>query len=346
MSAYRVPHRRGPAAALFGSMAAMLLAVAPLGLHAQSQPAVQVGVSVRPDTVTVGDPFLITVRVKVPTTAKVVWPAITDSTATIAPRSPIVRRDGPSDVSGREEFAEYQVAAWDTGQLAADWPDVLVVVGADTVPVSLADAGVYVRSVLSADTAQQLPQPPKPPFGRVLPWWQKWWPALLLLAALAWLAWARWRRGRASTVAAPVALPLGPYDRAMAAFDRVDRLALSEAGEPGRASLLAMEILRQYLADRVPATSQSHTSAELLSAVASDGRVPHGALREVVLRTDAVKFAKRPVTSNDAQAISFQARAIVKELEDAEHASTAAEAAASTPEHPTDAPPPTMAGVG
>ncbi len=305
------------------ALALLLVAGAPpfttgLGAQAVSPPAVQAGVSVRPDTVTVGDPFTIAVRVRVPRDARVVWPSIADSTADIAPRAPMVRRDVDVADSGRgafrDELAEFVVAAWDTGQLATDWPPVLVVVGNDTVPVRLADARVYVRSVLSADTAEHVPRPAKPPFPQTAPWWERWWPALLLLAALAALAWWR-RRRRQAPMTAAMPSPLGPYEHALHAFERLERLALTDAGEPGRAVTLSLDILRGYLVSRQPRVSLAQTSAELLAVVGEDARVPVPELVHLLVAADAVKYARRALDATDAHTLLRDARRLVEEIE-------------------------------
>lgn len=304
----------------YGALALLWLTLSAGALQAQSaaaRPAVQAGVVVRPDTVTVGDPFTVTARVRVPRDARVEWPQVNDTAATIAPRAPMTRRDGVSDSTMREEIAEYQVAAWDTGQLATEWPAALVIVGDDTVPVRLADARVYVRSVLSADTAEHVPRPAKPPFVQVVPWWERWWPALLALAALAVLLWWRLRR-RAPVVATASAPILGAYERAMAAFDRLERLALSDAGEHGRAVTLAVDIVRSYLLSRNPRTSLAHTSAELLASVADDVRVPVPSLVSLLVGVDAVKYAQRPLDAAEARVLVADARALVQHVEQRE----------------------------
>lgn len=282
---------------------------------AAAQASVQAGIVVRPDTVTVGDPFTIVVRVRMPSQARVVWPTLDDTTAAISLRAPMVRRDGPSDVSGREEFAEFEVAAWDTGQVSTGWPAALVIIDDDTVPVALSDVGLVVRSVLSADTLQHVPKPAKPAFERDLAWWERWWPALLLLAALAVLAYVLWRRKQRPAARIADTPRLSAYEHAMHAFDRLDRLALTDAGEYGRATTLAMDVLRGYLSARLPATTRAQTSAELLAVVGDDTRVPLPRLIQLLVVSDAVKFARRRLTATETRAITSEARAVVDGIE-------------------------------
>ncbi len=279
---------------------------------------VQAGVEMSKDTVTVGDPFSMTVRLRVPPDATVIWPVLSDSSAKIAPRAPMSRRDGPSNVAFREELAEFVVSAWDTGRVNTGWEPILVVIGNDTVTVALANNGVYVRSVLSADTAEHVPRPAKPVFAQELPWWQRWWIAALVLLALATLAYVLWRRRRQPARLLATGPRLGAFEHAMHAFDRLDRLALTDAGEHGRASVLALDILRGYLSARIPVTSRAQTSAELLAVVGDDTRVPLARLIQLLVAVDAVKFARRSLTATDARHLTAEARAVVESVEEVE----------------------------
>jgi len=303
-------------------LAALLLPVREGGTQPPPvRPTVQAEVVVRPDTVAVGDPFTVTARVRVPLGARVEWPQASDTAATIALRAPMTRRDGASDSIMREEIAVYEVAAWDTGPLATEWPAALVILGNDTVPVRLADARVYVQSVLSADTTEHVPRPARPPFAQVVPWWRRWWPALLALAALALLVgWRSRRRAPVEVVAAPV---LDAYERAMAAFDRLERLALSDAGEHGRAVTLAVDIVRSYLLIRSPRASLAHTSAELLASISDDPRVPVPSLVSLLVGVDAVKYARQPLDAEEARTLVADARALIQQVEQREPAGVA-----------------------
>jgi hypothetical protein len=300
-------------------------AVPPLQGDVPAASAVRAGVVVRPDTVTIGDPFTVVVAVEVPAGARIEWPSLDDSAASVGLRTPV--RVQPLDGPRPGERAEYELAAWQLGTLAVGLPDVRVVLpdgGLVRVPVA---ASVTVRSVLPGDTTLHVPKPAKALFPRDVPWWRRWWPALAVLAALAALAGLARRRRRRRPDARAVEGP-DPYARALHEFARLERLALPDAGERGRYVALAVDVLRLYLAARLPAAALSRTRAELLAAVDGDPRVPHQALAELLDEADQVKFARRALGADEARGLVALARRVVELVERAEAARVAAEAAA------------------
>ena len=84
---------------------------------AEAQPptiAVQMGFSVEPDTVTVGDPFRLTVRIHAPRGASIEFPAGPDSGAAVEALDPRQERQS-SDTTALDVTAAWRLAAWDTG---------------------------------------------------------------------------------------------------------------------------------------------------------------------------------------------------------------------------------------
>lgn len=173
---------------------------------------------------------------------------------------------------------------------------------------------MVVRSVLPGDTSLHVPKPARPPFPRVVPWWERWWPALAVLVALTalWWTWRRWRARPRPRVVAPA---LDPLQRAHHDFDRLQRLELLSAGERGRGVALAVEIVRVYLAARVDAAPLPLTTDELLAALEADAPVPYDRLRSLLVDADVIKFAGRVVSSERAAAMLAEARALVDEVE-------------------------------
>jgi hypothetical protein len=287
---------------------------------------VKAGFLVRPDTVEVGDPFTLIVTVVVPVGARIDWPTLDDTTAMVVSREPTKVTQESMRAGGRTERAEYALAAWNVGALPIGLNDAVVRYGSTTLNVPLTDASVFVRSVLPGDSSMHKPKPPRDLFPRVVPWWQRWWPALLLLAALAVLWWL-YRRRRTRTGATTHAA-LDPYARAVHDFERLDRLALADAGERGRYVALAIDVVRTYLARRSSLAVLSLTSAELIGAIDDDARIPRDRLTSLMADGDGIKFARRVVSGARARELAAEARAVVEHIETAERARRAAEAAA------------------
>lgn len=348
----RRPHgavRTGPPRALAPALALCALLLASPSSHARAQavssaalPApegsgVRAGFLVRPDTVEVGDPFTLIVTVVVPEGARVEWPTMSDSTAMVVRRAPTKITTETQRAGGRTERATYALAAWNVGTLPIAVGNVIIRYGANTLTVPVTNASVFVRSVLSGDSSMYRPKPPRDLFPRVVPWWQRWWPVLVLLAVLGVLWWLRQHR-RPPAGARSDALR-DPYARALHDFERLDRLALADAGERGRYVALAIDVLRSYLAQRQPLVLLSMTSSELVSAMAHDSRVPHDRLLSLVTTGDEVKFARHGLSVARAHALVAEARAVVDVVEAAERenvrvrlaADEAARATSTTP---------------
>jgi hypothetical protein len=98
-------------------------------------------------------------------------------------------------------------------------------------------------------------------------------------------------------------------------FARVERMGLLEAGERGRFVALMVEVLRDYMALRLPGALPSLTSTELVRFLRSRSDLPVPRLATVLTEADLVKFARRPVTAERAREIGHEARAIVSQVE-------------------------------
>ena len=289
--------------------------------RAQGAPlsGVQLGASTKPDSVSVGDPLEVRVRVRAPAGATIVFPEGPDSSAqveAIATRAIV----GQPGVGGTDQTAVYRLVAWDVGEVPAKLGDVIVRLGGVERRIPLGDVMIKVHSVLPADTTLRVPKPPRPPFDVLIPWWRRWLPwilaALALGGLLGWWWWRRRRRG----VGAGAVDALGFAERE---FSRIEALGLVEAGERGRHVALMVEVLRDYLALRVPEARASLTSSELLAALRGVRVVPLPRLAPVLEEADMVKFARRLVTAERARDVGREARAIARDVESAIVASAA-----------------------
>ena len=163
-----------------------------------------------------------------------------------------------------------------------------------------------------------MPKPLRPPFPRVVPWWELWWPAAAVVAALAALWWL-WRV-RQRRVIPEIRKSLGPFEQALADFERLERQGFETIGERGRAVALASDVLRTYLAARISHASLARTSDEVLGIVANDSRVPRERIARLFAHADRIKFAKERVAVDDVQAYYADARAMVESIEAADRA--------------------------
>ena len=274
--------------------------------------SVQLGVSTRPESVTVGDPLELRVRVRAPARATIAFPDGPDSSAqvqAIASRAIV----GAADASGTDRTAVYRLVAWDVGEVPAKLGDVVVALDGVERRIPLGDVIVKVHSVLPADTTLRVPKPPRPPFDVTIPWWRRWlWWILAALALIALLGWWVWHRRHRRRPDASTADALAFAERE---FSRIEALGLVEAGERGRHVALMVEVLRDYLALRLPEARASLTSSELLAALERVRAVPVARLATVLHEADLIKFARRVVTAERARELGREARAIAREID-------------------------------
>ena len=302
----------------------LLATAAPSALLAQRAPriAVQAGVTLERDSVTVGDVVQLLVRVRAPRGATINFPAAVDSLGPVQSLEPPTVRDGSDTLDATDRIATYRLAAWDVGTLPIRLGDVVVQTDDDERRVLLTLPSLIVRSVLPADSAQRVPKPARPllPVQAPVPWW--WWVAAAVAAlGLGFLVWW-WRRRRAAESHPPG----DPFGDAEHEFDRIERMRLVEAGEAGRHAALMADVLRRYLAARVERASLAQTSGELVTALRGAPGVALDRVERLLGAVDPIKFGAAPVSPADARAIGADARAIVV----AEHEHAVAVAAAAS----------------
>ena len=308
-------------AALLGAALALVAApLAPPAAAQQPRPSavptasgVRIGVEIVPDTVTIGEPFAVSVRVRAPIGATIGFPDGPDTTHVVqAIDPPVVSTSG--DTAAVDRTARYRVAAWDVGTQPIELGPLRIEVGGVAREAALPARAVFVRSVLPEDSAQRVPKPARGLWEFPQPWWLPWLIALLVATLVGLLLWWWWRRRRR---AVPVPVTADPYADAEVRFARVEALRLLEAGERGRYVALMLDVLREYLARRFPAASPALTSRELLAVLAPDRTVPGERLAALLHEGDLVKFARRPLTDERAAALGAETRAIVRLVHEA-----------------------------
>jgi hypothetical protein len=275
------------------------------GLRAQF-PA-DVRVSVEKDSVRIGDPFRVFINVSAPRGAKITFPEALDSTGTVQSIDPRAVFAQP-DTVGFSQNAVYRVAAWDIGRQPIRLTNVIVTVGTQTRTFPIIGRSIFVVSVLPADSAARVPKPARDLFlDPFIPWW--FWALLAAAAAILVGLWWWWRRRKRA--AEPMEI-VDPYLRAQRDFQRIERLGLVEAGERTRYVALVVDVLREYIADRMTNAPLSLTSTELLTATQQARTLPHDRLMRILNEADLVKFARRPVSAERARDIGREAQSLVE----------------------------------
>lgn len=299
------------------SVPALLLALAS-ALSAQGAapdsaraPQVQLGVSVQPDTVTVGEHFIVRVRVRAPKDAEIGFPVGPDSGIAVEAVDPR-REQAGADTTVSERTAIYRLVAWSVGAQRVPLGSLVVSSGGVDRRYEVPPVAVVVRSVRPADSTGRIPRPARdvmlaPPL--IWPWIVG---GLLALALLLWLLRRRLRRRPA-----PTHYGKGAHANAKRDFARIEALTLIDAGERGRFVALHVDVLREYLAARIPEAALSLTSTELLAALRADAPVPLPRLVPVLAAADLIKYADRPVSESHARELAAETRGIVDATEEA-----------------------------
>lgn len=277
----------------------------------QSANPVQMGVSVSPDTVTVGEHFLVRVRVRAPKGAEIGFPVGPDSGVAVEAVDPR-REQVSSDTTAVERTAAYRLVAWTVGAQHVVLGSLVVSAGGVDRRYEVPPIALVVKSVRPADSTGRVPKPARdvmlgPPV--LWPWIVG---ALLVLAIALWLLRRRLRRRPRVVHAGSGALADAKRD-----FARIDELALIDAGERGRYVALHVDVLREYLAARLPDAARSLTSTELLAVLRADAPVPLPRLVPVLAAADLIKYADRPVTGERARELAAETRGIVDSVEEA-----------------------------
>ena len=290
----------------------------PVGGVVMRNAPLRMGVTVQPDSVTVGQPFIVSIRVQAPAGAVVEFPDTPDSSFAVQALDP-ARIGESADSNVVDRTALYRVAAWDTGPQVVTFPAVRVTTGDAARDLTVDEVPIFVQTVLPADSAEHIPRPARDLFEFPGPWWLPWLLGLLVAGLVGLLLWWLWRRRRHSA-AAPQA---DPFAEAEAAFDAVDSLRLLELGERSRHVALMTEVLRDYLAARDPATPGSLTTGELISALRESELVPVDRLEVLLGEADLVKFANLTPGTEHARELGESVRAIVRFVESARAAAMA-----------------------
>lgn len=287
----------------------LLQAVAPQSVQAPpGELPVQMGYRVSPDTVLIGQPFNLFIKINAPKGVRFEFPDGPDTTTPNGIRPIELRGEKLVSMLGDTAVALYRLVAWDVGLQPLRFPDARVTFGGQERRPPLGNASVFVRSVLPADTTLRVPKPARPLI--VLPVFN-WllWLALLAAAILAAILWWAWRRYRNRPKA-----PVDPYVRAQQEFAQIEGRRLLEDGRYAEYYAAMVDVVRAYLAARVPGARRSDTTSELLRTMQPRYGI-ESELPRLLERGDFVKFARADVSLGEAREAGLALRAIVDHVE-------------------------------
>lgn len=290
------------------------VAVALMARLAAAQDVVQrapiVSVSVAPETVTVGEPFSVRIRVRAPKFATIRFPPVPDTADAIEAVDPRAMQDAGDDEL-IDRTAVYRLVAWDVGPRTPRFAGVTVAMGGADRQFAVTFPPVIVRSLLPADSAQRVPKDARAPMAPPGVLWKIVLLAALLVVGLAWY----WLHRRARRASQPPR-DTEPYAAAVASFDALDALDLPAAGEPGRHVIASVDVLRAYLARRFPDIRASLSLEEIERALAdSDLPVLPQRLTTLLRSESSLRFARADVTPEQALALGTESKAIVGDVQ-------------------------------
>lgn len=294
----------------FVSLALLLWqAIAPqTAQNPRAELSVQMGYRVNPDTVLVGQPFNLFIKVLAPKGVRFEFPLGPDTATQNGVRPIELRGEKVVAMLGDTAVALYHLVAWDIGRQPLRFPDVRVTFEGQERRPPLGGASVFVKSVLPADTSLRIPKPARPLIVLPVINWLLWLGLLAaaIAAVLLWWAWRRWRNRPQP--------PVDPYARAQQEFARIEARHLLEDGQYAEYFTATVDVTREYLAARVPGVRRSDTTSELLRSMNPREGV-EAVLPQLLDQADLVKFARADVSLAEARGAGRDLRAIVDNVE-------------------------------
>jgi hypothetical protein len=311
---------------LIAAAAAECTASVAVRAGAQASPGAALGprgaivdVRVSPETVTVGSPFTVRIRVRAPKIASVRFPPVPDSGDGIAPIDPRAIEEN-ADTAVIDRTAVYRLVAWDVGPRTPIFGHIAVAAGGSEQRYGVVMPPVMVLSLLPADSSERVPREAREPIPLPSGWW-RW--ALIGALLAGGLLWYWYRRRRAAMRVTP---PPDAFVSATASFAALEALNLIEAGEVGRHLIAHVDVVRAYVARRFPSAGESATASQCVAALAAtDFPILPARLGGLLERDATVRFAGAALDVEDARALAKEARAIVRDIQDAYEARLRAE---------------------
>jgi hypothetical protein len=266
------------------------------------------GYRVSPDTVLIGQPFNLFIKVLAPKGVRFEFPLGPDTTTQNGVRPIELRGEKVVSMLSDTAVALYHVVAWDIGIQPLRFPDVRVTFEGQERHLPLTTASVFVNPVLPAYTSVRISKPARPLIVLPVINWLLWLGLLAatIAAVLLWWAWRRYRNRPKP--------PVDPYARAQQEFARIAARRLLEDGESEEYFAAMVNVAREYLVARIPGVRRSDTSSELVRAMKPRDGV-EAELPRLLDEADLVKFARAEVAREEAREAGLTLKAIVDHVE-------------------------------
>lgn len=284
------------------------------------------------DSVHIGERFTVSVVASHRFTSSVVFPP--DTTAgpavfgdlEVFARTPVAERYLGANAPGmRVDSVAYEVATFALDTARVPPLPVRIVANGDTAEVRTPPLRIPVRSTVSAEAQGLREMAPLAAFPG--PWWP--WVlltlVLLVLVAGAVYYWRTWTASSGDAAPAPPIRPaVPPHEAAMQQLDALERDTAWSDPDALEAFFVELStVVRRYVADRLQVAALERTTAELTRALRREPSVPDDAVddvRDVLERSDLVKFADKRPTSQDGRAALHTARRALDAIERAQSA--------------------------
>jgi hypothetical protein len=295
-------------ASTFLIKAALLVALAPVPIHAQ---APRVRTALDTALVSLGDRMAFTLRVEHDPAAVVVWPDSLDLGSVEVLAAELLP---PAPEGGRSiTEVRFTLAAFELGDLEIPSFDIRVEAPDGSSTTLSTDSYVITVQSVGLDEGGDI-RAIRGPLGiplsviYVLPW-------ILLLVLLGGLGYWLWARRRPVEVSPrrSVVIPRFPHEDAYEALDRLEASDLLERGEVKEYHILASEIIRTYVEDRFGVYALEMTTGEVVEGLRGTD-LPEDdveAFGVFASRCDLVKFARLRPTPEACRDILEAARAFV-----------------------------------
>lgn len=306
------------------ALAIVLLAV--FSVWAQFSGGVDVSFKTDTDTVTIGDPITLTLRIVAPADETVSIPKLETDWGKFEVRAQSAPQITANDDGTHTTVQTIIVALFDVGTFRTpNWDITLTDAHGNNTKRAVPQVAITVQSVLKEgdtdlhDIKPQADMPVPPPWLWIL--------GALLAAALAYFGWKylrRWlanrRPGTTDTAPAEPIDTRTPVQIALAELARIERLDLPGQGRFKEHYTLVSDCLRQYLENEYHIPALEHTTAEIrvsLRHTSLEQKCRHQFL-SLFEMSDLVKFARFIPTPDEAWHFFTDARQLMECLAERE----------------------------